>query len=286
MSAPGANAQIMHAIAAFFEERTGQHLSESRMWRVENGLRDVMRHYGLTDLPDLLHALQMERYGEIADATIHCITNHESSFFRDLKVFEMVEKDILPHLNATLPERLLRIWCAGCSTGQEVYSLAIILKRQEEMWRNWRVSIMGTDISPFSITKAQQGVYQQMDVQRGLPIADLLRWFEPTQDSWRIAPQARALASFKVDNILDPRAVSGKYDLILCRNVLLYFAPDLRAQALASIARHARPDTLLVLGAGETTIGASTFFTPASDFRGAYQQVASVPPQTAGRIAG
>ncbi|MFT3967163.1 MAG: protein-glutamate O-methyltransferase CheR [Sphingobium sp.] len=278
------NVQIMQAIAAFFEEKTGQHLSESRMWRVETALRDVMRQHGLKDLSDLLYALQADHSDRIAAATIHCITNHESSFFRDLKVFETVERQVLPHLNATLPERLLRIWCAGCSTGQEVYSLAIILKRQEEMWRNWRVSIVGTDISPFSITKAQEGMYQQMDVQRGLPIADLLRWFEPVQDRWRIAPELRALASFKVDNLLDPKAVSGKFDLILCRNVLLYFAPELRSQALSTLARHARADTLLLLGAGETTIGASTLFSPSCEFRGAYQQAA--PAAAADRLAG
>ncbi|HEX7855489.1 MAG TPA: protein-glutamate O-methyltransferase CheR [Sphingobium sp.] len=279
------NVQIMRAIAAFFEQMTGQNLSESRMWRVETALRDVMRQHGLKDLSDLLYALQADHSDQIAAATIHCITNHESSFFRDLKVFEMVEKQLLPHLNATLPEKLLRIWCVGCSTGQEVYSLAIILKRQEELWKNWRVSVIGTDISPFSITKAQEGLYQQMDVQRGLPIADLLRWFEPVQDRWRIAPDLRAITSFRVDNILEPRAVSGKFDLILCRNVLLYFTPELRGRALTSIARHARTDTQLVLGAGETTIGANTLFSPSSEFRGAYQQAVTPVSQVMDRLA-
>jgi chemotaxis protein methyltransferase CheR len=284
---PGqSNVEIMHAIAAFFEEKTGQHLSESRMWRVENALRDVMRQHGLTDLSELLFTLQTARDEKVAAATIHCITNHESSFFRDLKVFETIETQLLPHLNANLPDRLLRIWCAGCSTGQEVYSLAMILKRQEDMWRNWRVSIVGTDISPFSITKAQDGLYQQMDVQRGLPVVDLLRWFEPAKDDWRIQPSLKALTSFKVDNVLEPRAVSGKFDLILCRNVLLYFTPELRSKALASIARFSRPDTLLLLGAGETTIGASTQFAPSGEFRGAYQQTTPPPPQVMDRLAG
>lgn len=280
------NVQIMRAIASFFEEKTGQHLSDSRMWRIENALRDVMRQHGLKDLSDLLYALQADHSDKIAAATIHCITNHESSFFRDLKVFETVEKQLLPHLNATLPDKLLRIWCAGCSTGQEVYSLAIILKRQEELWKNWRVSILGTDISPFSVTKAQEGLYQQMDVQRGLPIADLLRWFEQAEDRWRISRDLRSITNFKVDNILSPRTLSGKFDLILCRNVLMYFTPELRCQALSTIARFARPDTLLLLGAGETTIGASTSFAPSVDFRGAYQQTIAPPaPYLVDRLA-
>lgn len=261
----------IRAVADFFEKRTGQHLGESRLWRIETSLRDVMRSFDLPDLPALLSALERDRNGAVADATIHSITNHESSFFRDLKVFDVLEKQILPHLNATLPERLLRIWCAGCSTGQEVYSLAILLKRQEAMWKDWRVSIMGTDVSPFSIARAHSGVFRQMDVQRGLPIADLLRWFEPADDQWRITQDLRTATSFKVDNLLDPRAVSGKFDLILCRNVLLYFTPELRAHALDRIARFARPDTMLILGAGETTIGASAMFIPSIDFKGAYQ---------------
>lgn len=266
-----ANDAAVRAVAEFFEQRTGQHLGEARMWRIETSLRDVMRDHDLGDLSELLRALERDRNGPIADATIHSITNHESSFFRDVKVFDALDKDILPHLNATLPERLLRIWCAGCSTGQEVYSLAILLKRQEAMWKNWRVSIIGTDISPFSITRAQGGVFRQMDVQRGLPIADLLRWFEPADDHWRIAADLRAITSFKVDNILEPRAVSGKFDLILCRNVMLYFSPELRAHALSRIAQFSRPDTMLILGAGETTIGASTLFAPSAGFRGAYE---------------
>ncbi len=269
---------IVRAIADFFEKRTGQHLGESRLWRIETVLHDVMRKHGLGDLANLLNALERNRHGELADATIHCIMNHESSFFRDLKVFEAVEKQILPHLNRTLPEKLLRIWCAGCSTGQEAYSLAIVLKRQEHLWKDWRVSILGTDISPFSIQKAQEGLYQQMDVQRGLPIADLLRWFEPATDHWRIAPELRTVTNFKVDNLLEPTAATGKFDLILCRNVLLYFTPELRSHALSRIARLSRPDTLLILGAGETTIGTGTMFTPSPSFRGAYEAATTPGP--------
>lgn len=281
------NDYTVRAIAEFFEARTGQHLGEARMWRIETALREVMRDHGLRDLRDLLDALERDRYGAVADATIHTITNHESSFFRDLTVFDALEKQILPRLNATLPEKLLRIWCAGCSTGQEVYSLAILLKRQEAMWKNWRVSILGTDISPFSIARAQTGLFRQMDVQRGLPIADLLRWFEPVEDEWRIASDLRAITSFKVDNLLDPRAVSGKFDLILCRNVMLYFSPELRAHALARIGSHARSDTMLILGAGETTIGASAMFVPSPGMRGVYEPVAtSALPRTPDRLAG
>lgn len=262
---------VIQGIVSIFEAHTGQQLSESRMWRVETALGDVMRKHGLGCLAELLHALQREGDGPVTAATIHGLMNHESSFFRDLNIFRMLEQQILPELNRTLPDKRLRIWSAGCSTGQEAYSLAIILKRQEAMWKNWRISILGTDISPFAIEKAQAGVYQQMDVQRGLAITDLLRWFDPTDEAWQIRREIRSMVTFRTDNVLKPEAASGVFDLILCRNVMLYFAPELRARALGAMSKHARSDTILILGAGETTIGTTSHFSPCPTYRGAYR---------------
>lgn len=262
---------IVSDIATFFEERTGQRLKESRLWRVETTLGRVMRDHGLDSLADLLAALRRDGNGPIASATIHGLMNHESFFFRDINVFDMIEREVLPHLNQTLPERTLRIWCAGCSTGQEAYSLAIILKRQQALWDNWRVSILGTDISPFAIATAQKGQYQQMDVQRGLPIAELLRWFEPHDEYWQIDQRLQSMVSFRADNLLEPRAASGFFDLILCRNVMLYFTRELRGKAMRRLAERSRADSILFLGAGETTIGASNLFVPCGTFRAAYR---------------
>lgn len=266
-----ASPAVISGIVDLFEAHTGQQLSESRVWRVETALGDVMQKHGLADLAELLEAMRTEGNGSITAATIHGLMNHESSFFRDLKTFQMIEQQILPELNRTLPQKRLRIWCAGCSTGQEAYSLAFILKRHEAMWQGWTLSILGTDISPFTIESAQRGVYQQMDVQRGLAIGDLLRWFDPTEDAWEIRPEIRSMVAFRTDNILNPTAAGGVFDLILCRNVMLYFAPELRAKALDTMARHARSDTVLILGAGETTIGTTSHFSPCQTYRGAYR---------------
>jgi chemotaxis protein methyltransferase CheR len=274
---------VIQGIVDLFETHTGQQLSESRVWRVETALGDVMAKHGLASLTDLLDALRTEGDGPLTAATIHGLMNHESSFFRDLKIFQMIEQQILPELNRTLPQKRLRIWCAGCSTGQEAYSLAIILKRQEAMWKGWNLSILGTDISPFTIEKAQIGEYQQMDVQRGLAIGDLLRWFDPTDEAWQIRREIRSLVTFRTDNVLRPTAASGIFDLILCRNVMLYFAPELRAKALGAIAKHARPETVLILGAGETTIGTAAVFSPCPTYRGAYRLHARAEPR---RLAG
>lgn len=262
---------VIRGIVELFEARTGHQLSEGRVWRVETVLGGVLHEHGLDSLSDLLDALRREEDGPLTAATIHGLMNHESSFFRDLKTFQMIERELLPELNRTLPQKRLRIWCAGCSTGQEAYSLAIILKRQEAMWRGWNLSILGTDISPFTIDKARSGEYPQMDVQRGLAIGDLLRWFDPTDDAWKIRPEVRSLVTFRTDNILTPLAAGGTFDLILCRNVMLYFAPELRAKALDAIAKQSRIGTILIMGAGETTIGTGSPFAPCRTHRGTYR---------------
>jgi chemotaxis protein methyltransferase CheR len=262
-------------IVQFFEEASGQRLSESRLWRVEIILKGVLQNHGLKDLGHLHEAISKNSHGPIAAATIHALMNHESSFFRDLNVFVALEHQILPALHRSLSQKTLRIWCAGCSTGQEAYSLAMILKRQEAMWRDWRVSILGTDISPIAVAAAQSGRYPQMDVQRGLAIGDLLRWFEPVDGLWQISPEIQSLITFRTDNVLAPCMANGVFDLILCRNVLLYFEQEQRAQALAMLARHSRPETVLLLGAGETTIGMDSQFMPSADYRGLYQLCAS-----------
>ena len=262
---------VIKGIVELFEARSGHQLNEGRVWRVETVLGAVLQKHKLDSLSDLLDALRGEEHGPLTAATVHALMNHESSFFRDMKVFQMIERDLLPELNRSLPEKRLRIWCAGCSTGQEAYSLAMILKRQEAMWRGWNLSILGTDISPFTIEKAQAGEYPQMDVQRGLAITDLLRWFDPTDDAWKIRSEIRSLVTFRTDNILNPTAAGGTFDLILCRNVMLYFSPELRAKALDAIAQHSRAGTILLLGAGETTIGTGSPFAPCQTYRGAYR---------------
>lgn len=272
-------------IAAFFEDETGQTLGESRLWRVETALRPLLRDNQIASLTDLLQMLRRDPNGAVAAGAIHALMNHESSFFRDINLFRVLEHQLLPHLFETMPEKTVRIWCAGCSTGQEAYSLGMLFAR-DERWRDWRISILGTDVSPFAIAQAEQGVYAQIDIQRGLPISDLMRFMVPRGDEWQVNPELRQMVSFRTDNILRPQTVSGFFDIIFCRNVMLYFPPDLRSYALGQIARACRPGTVLVLGAGETMIGSGTAFQPAAGFRGLYQLAAPVHPVTATRLAG
>ncbi|WP_420143407.1 CheR family methyltransferase [Sphingobium sp.] len=257
-------------LSALLEARTGQILSEGRAWRMETALRPVLRTYGFQTIDDLAATLLRKRDPRLDEAVVNALLNNESSFFRDLQVFDMIHRQILPQIQQDKADRTLRIWSAGCSTGQEAYSLAIRLRNEAERWQGWRIEILATDISSSAIEQARAGIFAQMDVQRGLAVNDLIKWFEPHGDDWRVSPQLRRMIDFRRDNLFDPKAPSGAYDLILCRNVLLYFTPERRAEVLRLLARHSHDRSVLLLGAGETVIGHGDDFLPHADFRGGY----------------
>jgi chemotaxis protein methyltransferase CheR len=263
MTAQNLHSRAVDTLARLLEKHTGQQLSEARRWRVETSLRPLLRNNGLRSLDDLVSVLGRAPAGQLFDQTIDLMLNHESSFFRDLTVFQSLETAILPEIRErNASERRLRIWCAGCSTGKEAYSIAMALKHMGGQWDGWRISILGTDVSPIAIEEAKRGRYSQMEMQRGLAINDLLRWFTPAGEHWQIKDEIREMVHFQTDNLLEPRAVSGEFDLILCRNVLFYFQDQNRQTAFKQIVRHAHKNSYLVLGAGETLVGHESSFMP------------------------
>ncbi|AUW59143.1 protein-glutamate O-methyltransferase [Sphingobium sp. SCG-1] len=266
----------MRVLASLLESRTGQILSENRMWRIETALKPVLRANGLEDLEALVRRLLSSAERQLSDDVVNALLNNESSFFRDLQMFQMINREILPHIRANRSDKVVRIWCAGCSTGQEAYSLALQFRKDAETWKGWRISILATDISTSAITRAQSGIFSQIDVQRGLPINDLLTWFEPAGDDWKINEDLRRMVDFRTDNLLDPRIPGGHFDLILCRNVLLYFSLEMRRKVFDQLARYSRPGTFLLLGAGETVIGQTDEFVSSRDFRGSYERRSSL----------
>jgi len=267
----------MRQIADLLECHTGQALSESRVWRLETSLKPVLKSHGLSGLDALVDAIAAEPDGQLAMKSVNALLNHETSFFRDAHLFQMLGRALLPSVMRKIEERgdskAVRIWCAGCSTGQEVYSLAMIIKNEIQPSGDWRFSILATDVSSEAIARARSGFYAQMDVQRGLPINNLLRWFEPSDDGWIIHPDLRDMVDFRVDNLLEGRALGSGYDLILCRNVLLYFSPERKKQIFGILANHARVGGHLMLGAGETVIGHSSNFVASPEYRGTYVRV-------------
>lgn len=257
-------------LSGLLEARTGQVLSESRAWRMETVLKPVMRTHGIVDMDELAGRLLAHRDARLEDAVVNALLNNESSFFRDLQIFDMIDRHILPRIQAERKERTLRIWSAGCSTGQEAYSIAIKLRNDMARWRGWNVEILATDISTAAIEQARSGLFSQMDVQRGLGVGDLIKWFEPAGDDWRVSSELRRMIDFRTDNLFDPRAPSGEYDLLLCRNVLLYFTAERRQKVFRLLAQHSHERSVLLLGAGETVIGNSEDFMPHPEFRGGY----------------
>lgn len=261
-------------LSGLLQARTGQFLAESRMWRLETSMKPLLRTYGFQSLEQLVDQLLADGGGPLADEVVNALLNNETSFFRDLQTFQMLSRELLPHLAATKKDKVLRIWCAGGSTGQEAYSIAMLLAKEPERWKGWRIQILSTDISTSAVAKAKAGLYSQMEVQRGLAINDLLRWFEPVGNDWQICEELRRKVDFRIDNLFESQVPSGHYDLIFCRNVLLYFSAELRMQVFEQLARFSGPESHLLLGAGETVTGQSHDFIASPQFKSVYQRIA------------
>ncbi len=267
----GRSDHALRALAELLTSETGQEIAQSRVWRIETALRPLMKELGLADLSQLVERINAGGDRSVRMRAVDAMLNHETSFFRDLPVFQALEHDILPALQRQAKSKSLRIWSVGCSTGMEPYSIAMMIMRMGALWSGWKISIVATDVSPLSIDNARKGRFAQMEVQRGLSIDDLLRWFEPTGEEWEIAAEIRKMVHFQTDDILRPTLPPEPFDLILCRNVMLYFPEAARVKACANLERYAKPGAYLVLGAGETLVGCRSAFSLNADMRCAYR---------------
>lgn len=267
-----ANKATLSYIASLLEQRTGQQIGPNRLWRVETVLKSLLKAHGLADLKALVAALQSRRIPHLADAVVEALLNNETFFFRDAIVFDQIRSRLLDQLRgARAASRRLNIWCVGCSTGQEAYSLAMIFAEDPVRWHGWTVEITATDVSEAALAKAKSGFYSQFEIQRGLPVTAMLRWFDQVGQDWRVKRDLARYLRFRQHNLLT--AQTGRFDLILCRNVLLYFSPERRRDAFDRLAGSLAPDGYLVLGAGETVIGQTDAFAPATDLRGLYRPI-------------
>jgi chemotaxis protein methyltransferase CheR len=259
-------------LAGLLEARTGQQLTMSRRWRIETALQSLMRERQIGSLDQLVATLVAGREPALADAVVEALLNNETYFYRDRMPFDLLLGPVLSRLErARSRTRQLRIWCAGCSTGQEVYSLAMSFAEQKIRWQGWSIDILGTDISRSAIDQARSGVYSQFEVQRGLAVMQMMRWFdEAPAKTWRISPDIQRSVRFQVHSLVEPPPHPGGFDIMLCRNVLLYFSPAMRRMAFARLAEAGADDSVLMLGAGETVIGQSDSFVPDPECRGLY----------------
>lgn len=267
----------LNVLAALLESRTGQQIAANREWRIETALKPLIRENGLETLDELVG--EILRKPELADQVVDSLLNGESSFFRDAGVLDTIA-DAVDTIRAEGLNRRMRIWSAGCSIGQEPLSLAMLFTERDERTKAVSPEIVATDVSETALGRARSGRYSQFEIQRGLPVRRMMRWFDTVGNDWVAKGELVRQISFRKMNLVADPLPIGRFDVILCRNVLLYLSPALRRVVLDRLAEVARPGALLVLGAGETVIGQTEAFRPSPRFRGLYEPVGAAQPVT------
>jgi chemotaxis protein methyltransferase CheR len=253
------------------KERSGLVLAVEKEYLAESRLLPLARRHGMSTLTELVTALKMRAQPTLASEVVDAMTTNETFFFRDKVPFEHVRNVVLPALIAARArERRIRIWCAAASTGQEPYSIAMTLKEMGTALAGYRVEILATDLVGEVIERAKAGVYSQFEVQRGLPIQMLVKYFTQVGETWRIAPELRDMVQYRTLNLLNDFSPLGRFDLVFCRNVLIYFDQPSKTKVLERISRQVADDGYLIMGAAETVIGLTDAFKPAQDWRGLY----------------
>jgi chemotaxis protein methyltransferase CheR len=274
MSLSDANAY--KTLSALLEKKTGQTLMANRHWRIDMALKPVMRQNSIPDLATLISLIDIDADPKLTTACVEAMVNNETCFFRDQANFALLTGPVLDTIREhRMATRKLRIWSAACSTGQEPYSLAIAIAENPEKWRGWTVQIMATDVSTSALAQARSGRYSQFEIQRGLPVMQMLRYFEQNGEEWTAKDNLRKMVTFAEHNMLEPARHFGKFDVILCRNMLMYLCDDKRSQVLDGIAPLMADDGILMLGAAETVIGQTQNFRASKEFRGFYEPASS-----------
>ena len=265
-------------LAGLLEARTGQQLTMSRRWRIETALSSLLRERGIATLDELITILVMGREPSLAQRVVEALLNNETYFFRDRNPFDQLGQTALADLaSRRKADRRIRIWSAGCSTGQEIYSLAMLFAEDPLRWTGWTIDLLGSDVSEAVVNRARSGVYTQFEAQRGLAVTQMIRWFEEADDGWRVADALRRNVRFQVHNILEaaPHPGMGQFDIVLCRNVLLYLSAEKKRLAFDRLAAALAPDGWLMLGAGETVIGQTEKLAADREWRGLYRLAGS-----------
>jgi len=258
-------------IRKLLKERSGLMLSAEKQYLVESRLMPVARRNKIPNLTELTCRLRAGTDEALIAEVVEAMTTNETFFFRDRVPFDHFRNHVLPTLIAARgSHKRIRIWCAAASTGQEPYSIAMAIKEMGASLDGFRIDLLATDISEDVLEKARAGLYTQFEVQRGLPIHLLVKYFTQNGDLWQIAPEIRRMVQFRSFNLLSDFSRLGSFDLVICRNVLIYFEQDTKTAVLEKLARVIAHDGFLILGAAETTIGLTQAFKSVPDKRGLY----------------
>jgi chemotaxis protein methyltransferase CheR len=252
----------------FLRDRSGLVLSDDKQYLIESRLVPVARRNGLASISEIVAKLRTQAPA-LEAAVVEAMTTNESFFFRDKTPFEHLRDEMMPALLAARAgQKKLRIWCAAASTGQEPYTIAMILADMAAKIAGWRIEILGTDLSTEVLDRAKAGLYTQFEIQRGLPIQLLMKHFTQKGDQWEISPAIRSMVQYRPLNLLRDFSSLGQFDIVFCRNVLIYFDQGTKIDVLSRICRMLAPDGYLTLGAAETVVGLTAAFKPHAERRG------------------
>jgi len=253
------------------KERSGLDLSPDKQYLVESRLVPLARKVNLPGITELVQKMKAGSEALTSDV-VEAMTTNETFFFRDKVPFDHLRDTMMPALlQARAARRSLRIWCAAASTGQEPYSIAMCLKELGAAMAGWRVEIIGTDLSQAVLEKSRAGIFSQFEVQRGLPIQLLVKHFTQVGELWQINADIRAMVQYRQLNLLHDFAQLGTFDVIFCRNVLIYFDQETKVRIFERLAKAVEPDGFMVLGAAESVVGISDAFKPYPERRGLYR---------------
>lgn len=268
------NSQDFQLFGEIVNSRSGLVLTEEKIYLLESRLVPLARRRGLENLEALAEEVRRYKDDRLLEEITEAMTTNETFFFRDTKPFDTFRDVVLPQLlKARAAKKSLRIWTAACSTGQEPYSIAMLLKEEAAKMAGWRVEIMATDISQEVLEKAKAGLYSQFEVQRGLPIQLLMKHFQQVGEMWQIDSSIRAMVKFQPKNLLEDLGSLGQFDVVFCRNVLIYFDQPTKSKVLTQVHNILTDDGALFLGGAETVLGICDSFKPVDGQRGVYTSV-------------
>ena len=258
-------------ICQILRERSGLVLTNDKAYLLESRLLPVARKWKLATFDDLVRTIRSRMDEAVIRDVVEAMTTNESFFFRDTKPFDQFKQLVLPALmKSRAGGKTIRIWSAACSSGQEPYSLAMILSEMAVQLNGWKIEIVGTDLSTEILARAKEGMYSQFEVQRGLPITMLVKYFAQVGDRWQINPKIRGMVQYREFNLLQDPAPLGRFDVVFCRNVLIYFDQPTKTRVLNSVAKLMPEDGFLFLGGAETVLGITDKFQMVPGQRGIY----------------
>lgn len=275
------------AVAKTVRRECGLVLSPDKAYLVDSRLMPLARRWSKPNVEALARELMVANPPrDLVREVVEAMVTNETFFFRDKRPFDQLKEFVLPRLLAArAAKRSIRVWCAACSSGQEPYSIAMICKETPQL-AGWKVDIVATDISTEIIRQAKAGSYSQFEVQRGLPIQLLVKYFEQQGDRWQLDASIRSMVSFRQFNLLDAPDMLGSFDVVFCRNVLIYFDLQTKGGILGRVASVMAPDGVLYLGGAETVLGVSDRFQPVRGQQGVYEVVAGQARGSIRAVAG